>query len=73
VEGFEEVFSRVSQEERKVMIQKCIADIVIDREASVARFHVYRIPVLTPEIERALNSTENEDSCVSCRSARNRT
>jgi hypothetical protein len=73
VEGFEEEFNRVSQEERKVMIQKCIADIVIDREASVARFRVNRIPALTPEIRRALNFVGNEGSCVSCQSARNRT
>jgi hypothetical protein len=73
VDGFEQEFSRVSQEERKVMIQKCIADIVIDREALVARFHVHEIPVLTPEIERAINCAGNEDSCMSCQSARNRT
>ena len=70
VDGFEEEFSRVSQEERKVMIQKCIAGIVIDREALVARFNGNRIPALTPDIERALNSAGNEDSFVSCQSAR---
>jgi hypothetical protein len=46
---------------------------VIDREALVARFNVNRIPALTTDIERALNSAGNEDSFVSCQSARNRT
>ncbi len=64
--------AEVSQAERKGMIQKCIADIVIDREKSVAHFHVYRIPVLTPEIKNALKSSENEGTVMSCRSARNR-
>jgi hypothetical protein len=54
------------------MIQKCIACIVVDREAMVARFRVRRIPALTPETEKALKSDGNEGFVVSCQSARNR-
>ena len=73
MEGFEQEFGRASQDERKIMIQKCIAGIVIDREALVARFRVRRIPAVTPEIEKALKSDRNEGFVVSCQSARNRT
>jgi hypothetical protein len=71
VEVSEKEFNRVSQEEWGVMIEKCIADIVIDRDCSVARFHVNSIPALNPEMERSLNFAGHEGSCVSCRSALN--
>ena len=54
------------------VIQKCIAGILIDREALVARIGVRRIPAVTPEIEKALRCDGNEDFVVSCQSARNR-
>ena len=35
------------------VIQKCIAGIVVDREAMVARLHARQIPGLTPEMKRS--------------------
>jgi hypothetical protein len=65
------MFAGVSPEERKAMLQKCIADIVIDREAMVARFGTWGIPAVTPETENALKSIGNEGIVMSCQSARN--
>jgi hypothetical protein len=71
--GFETEFEQVSLEERKVMIQKWIEDVRIDRDASKAQFKIRRIPALTPELAEALKSIENEGFIVSSDSARNRT
>jgi hypothetical protein len=72
VENFDTEFERVSQEERKIMLQKCIAGITIDRHAKVARFGVFSMPAVTPELEKALISHGNEGLVMTCRSARNR-
>jgi pyridoxal biosynthesis lyase PdxS len=67
--GFETEFEQVSLEERKVMIQKWIEDVRIDRDASKAQFKIRRIPALTPELAEALKSIENEGFIVSSDSA----
>jgi hypothetical protein len=53
--------------------RKCIAGIVVDREAMVARFHARRVPGLTPETKKALKFDGDEGLVMSCQSARNPT
>ena len=48
-------------------------ELVIDRDASLARFHLPKLPAVTREIEMALKPLGSESLCVSSRSARNRT
>ena len=51
---FETEFENAPIEDRKSLIRKCIARIVVDREEGVAKVYVRRIPAVTPELQRLL-------------------
>ena len=51
--NFERNFERAPIEERKLLIQKCISKIEVDREAHVARFYVRRVPAVVPILNEA--------------------
>ena len=68
---FERNFDQAPIEERKVLVQKCISKIVVDREANVARFYVRRVPAVTPILEEASNWEGIEESVMSNPRARN--
>ena len=49
--NFDREFERAPIQERKLLIQRCISEIIVDRDKSVARFHVRRIPAIVPQIQ----------------------
>ncbi|HCA81470.1 MAG TPA: hypothetical protein DEP53_17200 [Bacteroidetes bacterium] len=84
--NFETEFESAPIEDRKSLIRKCIARIVVDREKGVAKVYVRRIPAVTPELQRLLEPADDRPAIagtpknkeltphgVSSVSARNRT
>ena len=84
--NFETEFESAPIEDRKSLIRKCIARIVVDREEGVAKVYVRRIPAVTPELQRLLEPADDRPAIagtpknkeltpngVSSVSARNRT
>ena len=69
---FEDIFEASTIEQRKVLLQRCIREIVVGRGNEEACVIVRRLPVVTPILERILEKSENEQQCVSFQSARNR-
>ena len=70
VSDFEHRFDEAPIEERKSLIQKCISAIQVDREDSIVRFYVRRVPSVTLELQEA---SEPMQLVMSGKSARNRT
>ena len=52
--NFDKKFEGAPIEERKLLVRKCISQIIVDREKSVVRFYVRRIPAATQWIEDML-------------------
>ncbi len=71
--NFEKEFERAPIEDRKLLIRKCISRIVVDREKSVVRFHVRRIPAATPWLEEALKTDDRTTGVVRPSSSGGRT
>ena len=57
IRSFEEVFDTAPIEEKKLILQKCISGIEIDRDAGLVRIVVRRLPAVTQEIEELLYKT----------------
>ena len=68
--NFERNFEKAPIEERKVLMQKCISRIEVDREARVARFYVRRVPAVVPVLEEAENRVEKAKRVMTHQSAR---
>ena len=71
--NFEKEFDRAPIEERKLLVRKCISQIIVDREKSVVRFYVRRIPAATPWLEEALKTNDRTASTVRSSSSGGRT
>ena len=69
---FERHFEEAPIEEKKLLVQKCISKIEVDKEKRVARFYVRRVPAVLPFLEEA-NQEQNEASVMSKTRARDRT
>ena len=69
VSDFKKVFDKAPIEERKILIGKCISEIVVDRDKKVARFFVRRIPVASPQLEELLQNKRVPTEVVSTRSS----
>ncbi len=70
---FERNFAQAPIEERKMLVQKCISKIEVDRETNVARFYVRRVPAVIPELEEVEKRVNKEESVMSKTRARDRT
>ena len=58
--NFETGFERAPIEDRKsLIIRKCIARIVVEREEGFAKVYVHRIPAGTPELQRLLEPADD--------------
>jgi DNA invertase Pin-like site-specific DNA recombinase len=71
--NFEREFENAPIHEKKLLVQKCISQIVVDKEKGVARFFVRKIPAVTPQIEELLYCSGSQNPVMSNRCARNRT
>ena len=70
---FERNFAQAPIEERKMLVQKCISRIEVDRETNVARFYVRRVPAVIPELEEVEKRVNKEENVMSKTRARDRT
>ena len=62
--NFEMEFENAPIEDRKTLIRKCIARIVVDRQEGVAKVYVRRIPAVTPELQRLLEPADDRPAIV---------
>jgi len=54
IENFETEIERAPMEEKKILMKKMISKIDVDRDNNVVRFHVRRLPAVTPELDELL-------------------
>lgn len=71
--NFEREFDKAPLEERKLLIRKCISEVVVDRDTSVVRFHVRKIPAAHPWLENALKTNDRTTGVVRSSSSGDRT
>ncbi len=71
--NFEANFERAPIEERKLLMQKVISEIVVDRDQNVVRFYVRRVPAVSPALEGLLENKRALTEPVSARSSGGRT
>ena len=57
VQNFEKYFDQALLYEKKLMLQKCIKTIIVDREKNVVRFILHQIPAILPQIDRILKKS----------------
>jgi len=62
--NFDQEFEDAPIEEKKLLLRKCISQIVVDREKSVVRFYVRRVPAATPWLEEALKEDDRTTGVV---------
>jgi hypothetical protein len=72
IADFEVKITQAPIEQQKLLMQKCIERIVIDRPANVARFYVRPIPAVDPLINELLGRAD-QAVVMSAEGARNRT
>lgn len=51
IEKFDEVFQAAPPDEKKLLLRKCVSEVVVDRERGVLQVAVRRIPAVTAELE----------------------
>ena len=60
-------------EEQKLLIKKVISEIVVDREKSVVKFYIRRVPAVSPELEELLQNKKGPAGFASPESSGGRT
>jgi site-specific DNA recombinase len=71
--NFENEFEKAPIEEKKLLVRKCISQIIVDREKSVVRFYVRKVPAATPWLEEALKEDNRTTGVVRSSSSGDRT
>lgn len=71
--NFDQEFENAPIEEKKLLLRKCISQIVVDREKSLVRFYVRRVPAATPWLEEALKEDDRTTGVVRSSSSGDRT
>lgn len=71
--NFDREFEKAPIQERKLLIQRCIEEIVVDRDKNIARFHVRRIPAVMPQIQLSPQKRRLPTEVVGNRSSGGRT
>lgn len=56
IANFEKVFQMAPIEERKILVKKCISQIIVDRDKKVVRFFIHRIPSVIPQMDTLLQN-----------------
>jgi hypothetical protein len=64
VMDLEQNSAKAPMEERKMLVQKCISKIVVDREQKVSRFYVRRVPAINPMLEEVEKCSKNEEDVM---------
>ena len=67
--NFEREFEKAPIQERKLLIQRCISEIIVDRDRNIARFHVRRIPAVMPQMQVPSQKRRVPTEVVSTRSS----
>ena len=65
--NFDVRFSEASASEKKVLLQKCLSEIIIDRERKVARIRVREIPAIHSDVANLLQNKKAHTEVVCAR------
>jgi hypothetical protein len=73
IHGFRARFDAAPHELQKLILQKCLAGIVVDPDEKIVHVYVRKIPAVSAGIEKAFNSLESKAFVDTTACARNRT
>lgn len=60
IENFEATFEKVPMDERKLLVKKCIKQIVVDTDNKVIRFYIRKLPLVSSDLEELQRDVSDE-------------
>lgn len=73
IHGFRPKCDAALYELQKLILQNCLASIVVDPDERIVHVYVWRIPAISKGIQKAFNSLESKAFVDTTACARNRT